>query len=52
MALQVVEVVLFEGDQLRKNVKARVILSDGASSLICMVPEKVFKAMEKKEVSP
>ena len=52
MVLQVTEVVIFEGDSLKKNVKARVNLSDGISTLICMVPDKLFKAMEKKMESP
>ena len=42
MILQVVDVTNFDDNQARKNVKARISLSDGQSKIIAMMPDKVY----------
>lgn len=42
MTLQVVEAQVFDESNQKKNIKARVSLSDGLSKIIVMVPDKVY----------
>ena len=37
------DVNVFEAE--RKNIRARIALSDGVSRMVCMVPHKVFDQM-------
>lgn len=45
LAVQVVDVTIFEADKAKKNIKGRVTLSDGVSKVICMLPDKTFNSM-------
>ncbi len=42
MVLQVFESTVFDEHEKKKNIKARISLSDGLSRIIAMVPDKVF----------
>lgn len=46
--LQVVHLDILEGEKALK-VKARLQLSDGESKLHCMVPEKIWKLIVRRE---
>lgn len=48
LAVQVVDVTIFEADKAKKNIKGRVTLSDGVSKVICMLPDKTFNSMTGK----
>ena len=43
MAVQCTDVNIFEAE--RKNIRARIALSDGVSRMVCMVPHKIFDQM-------
>ena len=45
VAVQVIDVTIFEAEKAKKNIKGRVTLSDGVSKVICMLPEKTFNLM-------
>ena len=45
VAVQVVDVVIFQGEKAKKNIKGRVALSDGVSKVTCMLPDKTFNSM-------
>ena len=45
VAVQVVDVCIFQGDKAKKNIKGRVTLSDGVSKVTCMLPDKTFNSM-------
>ena len=45
VAVQVVDVVIFQGEKAKKNIKGRVALSDGVSKVTCMLPDKTFNLM-------
>lgn len=45
MAVQVVDVAIFDGEKAKKNIKGRVTLSDGVSKVICMLPDKTYNGM-------
>ena len=49
VAVQVVDVTIFEADKAKKNIKGRVTLSDGVSKVICMLPEKTYNTMVSDE---
>ena len=42
VTLQLVDVKLFEAENARKNIKAKISLSDGVSKMICMISDKAF----------
>lgn len=48
MAVQVVDVAIFDGEKAKKNIKGRVTLSDGVSKVICMLPDKTYNGMVDK----
>lgn len=41
VALQVADLTIFEGEKVKKNIKGRAILSDGVTTVICMLPIKM-----------
>lgn len=43
LVLQVIEVTFFSPENAKKNIKARVTLSDGVSQVICMIHDKIFE---------
>ena len=43
MAVQCTDVNVFEAE--RKNIRARIALSDGVSRMVCMVPPKIYDQM-------
>ena len=45
VAVQVVDVCIFQGEKAKKNIKGRVVLSDGVSKVTCMLPDKTFNLM-------
>lgn len=45
VAVQIVDVCIFTGEKAKKNIKGRVVLSDGVSKVTCMLPEKTFNSM-------
>jgi len=42
VAVQVIELVVFEGDRIKKNIRGRATLSDGVTKVICMIPERAY----------
>ena len=42
MVLQVSDSTVFDEKSTKKNIKARVHLSDGVSRMICLVTTKIF----------
>ncbi len=51
MTLQVVEIMLYSDADVKKGIKARIVLSDGNNTVICMVMEKTYSAMVRKKIS-
>lgn len=45
VTVQVVDVTIFGADKAKKNIKGRVILSDGVSKVVCMLPEKTYNSL-------
>ena len=45
LALQVVDVNIFEAEKAKKNIKGRVTLSDGVSKVIAMLPDKTYSTI-------
>ena len=45
IVVQIVDVCIFTGDKAKKNIKGRIVLSDGVSKITCMLPEKTFNTM-------
>jgi hypothetical protein len=45
MVLQVFDVSMYDEQERKKNVKARVNLSDGLSKVVTMVPDRVYMQM-------
>ena len=45
IVVQVVEVTIFTAENAKKNIKAKVVISDGFSKMICMLPDKVYNLM-------
>ena len=48
MTLQLSEVTIFDPSAARKNIKARVNLSDGFSRITCMISDKIFQQIVSK----
>ena len=42
MILQVLEATIFEEHEKKKNIKARLYLSDGHSKIVTMITDKIF----------
>ena len=42
VTIQVVDAKIFEGENARKNIKAKISLSDGVSKMICMISDKAY----------
>ena len=49
MVLQVFEATVFDENEKKKNIKARISLSDGLSRIIVMVPDKVYLQIVSKQ---
>ena len=45
VTLQVVEVRMFTAENARKNIKAKIVISDGVSRMICMISDKAYNAL-------
>ena len=45
VVVQVVDVTIFGAENAKKNIKAKVNLSDGVSKMICMIPDRVHASM-------
>jgi hypothetical protein len=45
LVLQILEWVVYSGDEVKKNLKARMLLSDGVSKMTCLVLDKAFNAL-------
>ena len=45
MVLQVLESTVYSEAEMKKNLKARMILSDGVSKMTCLVLDKAFSAL-------
>ena len=48
VTVQLVDVKLFDGENARKNIKAKICLSDGVSKVICMISDKAFNQFVSK----
>lgn len=45
MVLQVLDWTVYSEAEMKKNLKARMILSDGVSKMTCLVLDKAFNAL-------
>jgi hypothetical protein len=48
MILQIVDMTVFTEQDMKKNIKARIHLSDGASKVTCMVADKTFASFVRQ----
>jgi len=49
--LQVIEVKIFTQMDNKKNIKSRITLSDGISSVVSMITDKIDKLMNGREIT-
>ena len=49
MTLQVLDLRIYSAEEKRKNIAARVYLSDGISRVVCLIPDKVFKGFKIRQ---
>ena len=48
LTLQVVHVCFFTGENEKKGIKGKVLLSDGISRLTCILSTKAYESIEKQ----
>jgi hypothetical protein len=48
MILQIVDMTIFTEQDMKKNIKARIFLSDGVSRLTSMIADKTFNQIVSK----